>query len=57
MPVDAEIALGGNVYLDYSTDPPTAIYVTLENAHLEEAETRFVSHFASCPQAKEWRRR
>ena len=56
MPVDAEIATNGNIFLDYSTEPPTARYVTLENVQTEEAETRFLSHFVSCPESKEWRK-
>lgn len=58
MPVDAEPSLMGNLWLDYAGDgsDPVARPVTLENAHLEETETRFVSHFATCPEAGEWRR-
>jgi hypothetical protein len=58
MPVDAEMSLQGNLFLDYTGEAalPTARVITLENIQSEEAETRFMSHFATCPDAKTWGR-
>jgi hypothetical protein len=51
MPIDAEPVAGGNVELE-----EVDAVVTL--AHYVEPEPdveRYISHFATCPQAKDWR--
>jgi len=54
MQVDAAPVAGGNIELIESTDGtvPLARYVKAE-----PEVARHVSHFATCPQAGEWRRR
>lgn len=56
MPVDAEPDVQGNIMLEQSTAgaPPTAVY---SKASLLSVDERHTSHFATCPQSDEWRRR
>lgn len=60
MPVDAEPVEGGNVTLFLSTDG--RVLATVGNGvqwdlFAEELEGRYVSHFATCPDADRWRRK
>lgn len=63
MPVDAEPVEGGNVYyLDQKSSPPRVRVLADPQPTLEEGVDsadglRYVSHFATCPQAEQWRKR
>jgi hypothetical protein len=53
MPVDVEPAANGNVvFLDDKT-----VIVSGPRARIEGDERRYTSHFATCPQASQHRRR
>lgn len=52
MPLDAEPVERGNVVLRDGR----AVYVSKGNP-AEQNEPRYVSHFATCPQSRDWRRR
>jgi hypothetical protein len=61
MPVDAEPVEDGNIRLEergqktnMGTPAPTAIYDTTES--LFGSSNRYVSHFATCPEATQWRK-
>ena len=55
VPLDAEPREDGNVYVD---DNGVAVYLTRDELERfpPPAESRFVSHFATCPHAEEHRR-
>lgn len=48
MPVDAEPVADGNLELDVRTDPPLAI---VHGQPTLDGGPRYVSHFATCPNA------
>ena len=61
MPVDAEPVENGNVRLEergqitnFGNPASTAIYDTTDSLFGEN--TRYVSHFVTCPNAPEWRK-
>ena len=58
-PIDAEPTEVGTIILRYperdGEGEPLAIFGVPDDAYPEAA--RFTSHFATCPQADEWRRR
>lgn len=57
MPVDAEARTDGNITLiERETLPPVALYGKVTQPELGDPP-RYVSHFATCPQATQWRRR
>ena len=57
MPIDLEARADGNIELvERETLPPVALYVKVTQPTLGDAP-RFVSHFATCPDATEWRKR
>lgn len=57
MPLDAEPVDDGNVVLDMSDrNDPVAIVVPPEQILVEDGP-RYVSHFATCPNADQHRRR
>jgi hypothetical protein len=60
-PVDAQTDLDGNLLLEEAAiagDPPTAVLVSRARAaELVGTKPLFRSHFASCPQAEQWRKR
>jgi hypothetical protein len=53
MPVDAEPNPQGNIRLEQSTGdaPLTAVYMRERTASVE----LYTSHFATCPQSRQWR--
>lgn len=53
VPLDAEPRPDGNIELD--DDGGTARYVDPDQPSLD-GRPRYVSHFASCPHASDWRR-
>lgn len=53
MPIDALPAKDGNVLVDTETGEATVLGRPEDYAHL----VRYKSHFATCPQAKTWRRK
>lgn len=56
IPLDAVPAVDGNIELDRTTDPPYA--KTWGTSHAwSEGTHRYRSHFSTCPQAAEHRRR
>ena len=54
VPLDAVPVPDGNVIVG---DDGTARYVARHAAELPPDVPRYVSHFSSCPQAQEWRKR
>ena len=58
MPVDAEPVEDGNVRLRQEGDRVVAEYPGKEHPGLfdDVDRARYVSHFATCPQAQSWRR-
>ena len=61
MPVDAQPVENGNIRLEergqttnQGTTAPTAIYDITDPLFGDGA--RYVSHFSTCPESKEWRR-
>lgn len=58
MPVDATPTAAGNLRLDGST-PPVARVVGAAVDLFDDADdgTRYVSHYATCPDSDEWRQR
>lgn len=68
MPVDREPAENGNIRLLVRTEWPAgtelepgetklvAVYDTQKETLLGDEEPRFVSHFATCAQARSWRK-
>lgn len=58
MPVDAEPADNGNIRLRQEGDRMIAEYPGREHPGLFEDpdQRRYLSHFATCPQAQSWRR-
>jgi hypothetical protein len=60
MPVDEEPNKEGNIILQeyLQEDTPTAVYVGKPDPNpLFDGPLRYMSHFATCPQSGEWRRR
>ena len=58
MPVDAEPVEGGNIRLRHDDDGIVAEYPGKEHPSLFEApRPRYVSHFATCPERDEWRKK
>lgn len=57
MPVDAEPREDGNIVLRQDGETVVAEYPGKEHPSLFEASRpRYVSHFSTCPQSKEWRK-
>jgi hypothetical protein len=61
MPLDAMPVVDGNILLDVATDPPTA-RVLPASSDLNEGDSRglfdrYKSHFATCPNAAQHRKR
>ena len=57
MPVDAEPVEGGNVVLRRDGEALIAEYPGKEHPSLfEDDGVRYVSHFSTCPEGKEWRK-
>jgi hypothetical protein len=56
MPLNADPDPAGRFVLAAGAEgePPTAIYVGEQEAR--EGEPRYVSHFATCPDRKDWRK-
>jgi hypothetical protein len=59
MPVDAEPVDGGNVLLDQRQDPPLATVVgkQVQAGLFGDDGPRFASHYVTCPDADQWRKR
>lgn len=61
MPIDAHPAAGGNIRLEERDRPlpPLAhvIGATIDLLAQDDDGVRYISHFATCPNAKEWRRK
>ena len=58
MPVDAAPRHDGNVILlDRGLAVPVAVYVDLITSMEHPDADRYVSHFVTCPQAGEWRKK
>jgi hypothetical protein len=61
MPVDYEPSPAGNILLQYRMNqPPLAVYLGADAIeHLDGLQRHrlFTSHFATCPQAKRWRKK
>jgi hypothetical protein len=62
IPVDAEPAPDGNVVLlrEGHGEAPPVVRVTSQaqaDTLIPDVGTRYVSHYATCPQAAEWRKR
>ena len=56
MPVDVEPSAKGNIVLtDLEDRTPTAVYVDLLNQADYRDAPKYLSHFATCPDAKSWR--
>jgi hypothetical protein len=56
VPVDWEPVAEGNLVLEvYETDLTVTVLPFRKGKHSEHGP-RYVSHFATCPQAKAWRR-
>lgn len=62
MPLDAEPVDDGNVVLElrgHAADPLYRVLTKKEKAQqtiFDEPQLRYKSHFATCPQDKQWRR-
>ena len=59
MPVDVEAHENGNIILEHGDNPsapPLARYIAAQQLSLDVGGARYVSHFASCPEAASWRR-
>ena len=57
MPVDAEPVENGNVRLRRDGDDLVAEYPGKEHPSLfEDDGLRYVSHFSTCPESKQWRK-
>lgn len=56
MPVDAEPVKGGSFFLDYSrsSETPKARFIP---EHERPTTPLYVSHFSTCPESKDWRKR
>lgn len=52
-PLDAAPVDGGTFSLEPGTDSPRAVFVPVE----ARSGPLFVSHYATCPQASNWRKR
>ena len=52
-PIDAEPAPGGNIAID---ETHYWVVAVADRAGLDRTDLRF-SHFATCPHARDWRRR
>lgn len=57
MPVDAEPVDGGNVTLAVPTDSRAKPLATVHGQAPLGATSLYLSHFVTCPQAGEWRKR
>lgn len=58
MPVDADAAEHGNVILLSGNDGPEARVLTkIELSKRPTKRDLYVSHFSTCPQARDWRQR
>lgn len=58
MPVDAEPVRGGNIRLEGSAARPTAVYVQpLLESDEQKAAPHYVSHFATCPDRDQHRKK
>lgn len=57
MPIDAEANLsGGNVWIDHHDAGSPVVAVAASPAEVPPSiPNRYTSHFATCPQAEEWR--
>ena len=53
MPVDAEPDPAGTFVLKYEGSQPVAVY---DGMHLDKDPERYTSHFATCPDADEFRK-
>jgi hypothetical protein len=56
IPVDAEPVADGNITLDLS-GPKVLAHVLRKGEDVAEGTARYVSHFVTCPQGREWRRK
>jgi hypothetical protein len=52
-PIDPEPVLGGNLIVKDRTVTPPMVKVVKPNPNVK----RFVSHFVTCPQSKNWRKK
>lgn len=52
MPVDVAPVVDGNLVIEREGPTPEVRYLAADE---ETEKDRYVSHFATCPQAKEWR--
>jgi hypothetical protein len=57
MPLDAKPSAAGNLVLEFPDDPRDAPSVRpVKPGDLSEGLARYTSHFATCPQAAQWRK-
>lgn len=54
IPLDAEPSLNGNMVLDNNLDDGTVLAIY---AKQEDSRSRYLSHFVTCPDAHQWRRK
>jgi len=58
IPIDAEPVEGGNVWLSISTRTgELRAKIVSKSTSLESDRNAYVSHFVTCPQSKDWRKR
>jgi hypothetical protein len=59
MPVDAEPSSKGNLYIGEKGGRPTAwiMSIGLERNRLQAEGRAYISHFATCPQHRKWRKK
>lgn len=56
IPLDVEAVSDGNLALLADTEPPIALVIAPGEQLLADDGTRYVSHFATCPNADQHRR-
>lgn len=57
MPIDAAPVDDGNLHLDQTTNPPTVTVVNTLQHDPGCGRRHYTSHFATCLDANEWRKR
>lgn len=53
IPIDSEPRKDGNIFISNES----AVYITANSPESEATTPRYVSHFATCPQSKDWRKK
>jgi hypothetical protein len=57
MPVNATPDPGGNLHLDATSNPPTVAVINTDSHDLDCRRNHYLSHFATCRDSGQWRKR